>query len=87
VRNCFFFHWFNFLKDNKLNFIILKEYYNKYEAQMDIVLLKNNKINALLISDDLGGLRPHLALSTGIKIQVSENDYAMACKIIDKENL
>lgn len=54
---------------------------------MDIVLLKNNKINALLISDDLGGLRPHLALSTGIKIQVSENDYAMACKIIDKENL
>ncbi len=61
-----------------MDLVIVKEYDQRYKAEMAVDLLKQNEINAILISSDQGGARPYLGMVEGFKIQVKHQDFEKA---------
>ena len=65
-----------------MDLVIVKEYNERYKGEMAVELLEQNEINAILISSDQGGARPHLGMVLGFKVQVKLQDYEKAKEII-----
>ncbi len=64
-------------------FVLLKTYYHKYDAEIAIGLLEERGINSMLQSDDLGGYREHLSIGMGNnRIMVRKSDLERAQEII-----
>jgi len=65
--------------------ITIKTYGNRVEAEIDKGLLENNKIKAVVSSDDCGGLYPQLS-SGGVRLVIQEKDTEKANKILGITN-
>ncbi len=66
-----------------MKLITVKEYTQRYEAEMDLSVLHDGGIDAILNSDDCGGLLPHLGTTEGYSIQVREDDLEKAALLLD----
>lgn len=65
------------------DFILLKTYFHKHDAEMVVGLLKDAGIQAILQSDDAGGFRPHLNLGMGNnRILIKKEDELKAIEVI-----
>lgn len=62
---------------------VVETYSNRAFAEMMLELLENQSIRAALRGDDGGGVRPELALTQGIKLEVFEEDLARAQEVLD----
>ena len=65
-----------------MELVNVKEYNQRFEAEMAIEMLNNNGIDAILKSDDCGGARPYTGFSIGYIIQVKKDDFEKAKDII-----
>ena len=63
------------------NFVTLKTYSTRYEAELGKSVLAANGVDALIASDDAGGVRPELAFFRGVKLLVREEDALKAEEI------
>jgi hypothetical protein len=63
------------------NFVTLKTYSTRYEAELGKSVLVANGVDALIASDDAGGVRPELAFLRGVKLLVREEDAPKAQEI------
>jgi len=63
--------------------ITVKIFNSRLEAEMAKGLLETAKINSFVSADDMGGLNPGMATATGVKLQVSPQDFEEAKKILD----
>lgn len=62
----------------------LKSFSNQAEALMISNLLNDNDINSFVRSDDIGGMTPGVAFTTGGYIVfIDEKDYPEALKLIE----
>jgi len=61
----------------------VKEYTQRYEAEMDLSIILDDGIDAILNSDDCGGLLPHLGTTEGYSIQVREEDLEKVKALLD----
>jgi len=67
------------------NFICIKVFNNKAEAEMVQQLLENNGIPTRISSDDVGGMEPHLRLHAGgVKLFVSKKNSQKALSLFKK---
>ncbi len=64
----------------------IRTVYDRISSDMIVQLLLSYGIECVLRSPDQGGLRPHLAFTTGIEIIVSEEDYEKAIQILERQN-
>lgn len=53
------------------------------EAEILAGLLRSHSIKSRVSADDLGGLRPHLALTLGVKVLVPEEDFEEAQRLMN----
>jgi len=60
------------------NFITLRTYLNRAEAELDHGVLEANQIEAFISSDDAGGSRPELSFLRGVKLLVHQKDAQRA---------
>ena len=66
------------------DFILLKTYFHKHDAEMVVGLLKDAGIQAMLQSDDAGGFRPHLNLGMGNnRVIIKKVDEEKALEVIN----
>ncbi len=66
-------------------FIVLEEFNSEVEAEMSRAQLEASGIEAFVSKDDAGGMRPHLQLSQGVRLLVSQEDVDVAREILKKE--
>ncbi|MBI2646630.1 MAG: DUF2007 domain-containing protein [Deltaproteobacteria bacterium] len=63
--------------------VCIKIFNNKVEAEMAKQLLENNDIPTRMLSDDVGGMEPHLRLhSGGVKLLVSKSNSQKALSLL-----
>ena len=64
------------------DFIYIKTFNNRTEAEMARQLLESNGIQARISSDDVGGMEPHLRLhSGGVKLLVRKSNSKKALSL------
>jgi hypothetical protein len=66
-------------------FTVLEVFNNEIEAEMSRAQLEASGIEAFVSKDDAGGMRPHLQLSQGVRLLVSQEDVDAAREILHKE--
>lgn len=54
------------------------------EAEIAKGILESNGIHAKVFADNLGSMNPHLAISSGVKLLVSEEDAEKSIEILEK---
>jgi type III secretory pathway lipoprotein EscJ len=65
----------------------IKNYSNKIDAEVDRGLLKAHGIPCIVASDDAGGMRPDLMMSTGgVWLLVEEKDINEALRLLKKND-
>ncbi|MCK4916678.1 MAG: DUF2007 domain-containing protein [Candidatus Omnitrophica bacterium] len=65
--------------------VVVKNFLNKYDAELAKRLLISNGIAAVVSADDLGGHRPHLTYGMGgVRLLVREKDLLKANALFDK---
>ncbi|PIP73969.1 MAG: hypothetical protein COW88_00130 [Candidatus Lloydbacteria bacterium CG22_combo_CG10-13_8_21_14_all_47_15] len=63
----------------------VKNYSNRMDAEVDKALLTSHGIHCLITSDDVGGMRPDLMMSSGgVWVLVGEADVKQASKFLAK---
>lgn len=62
--------------------VVVKTFSDRMEAGLAMSALEAAGIDALMRPDDVGGLRPHLALTTGVDLLVREEDAQAAFEIL-----
>ena len=60
------------------NFVTLRTYLNRVEAEFAHSVLEANQIEAFISSDDAGGSRPELTFLRGVKLLVHQKDVQRA---------
>ncbi len=63
------------------NFVTLRTYLNRAEAELDHSVLEANQIEAFISSDDAGGSRPELSFLRGVKLLIHQKDVERAEKL------
>ena len=64
--------------------ICIKNYNNRVEAELAKSFLKESDIEAIVSTDDCGGLYPNLLLSTGgARLLVKEEEAQKALDVLD----
>jgi len=64
----------------------IKNYGNRIDAEVDKALLESHEIKCFIMSDDAGGMRPDLMMSSGgVWILVDKNDAEAALKLLEKK--
>ena len=66
-----------------MGLVILMEYTERYQAEQAKMLLEENNIITILQADDGGGTRPHLNISSPVRLLVKEEEYNEALNYID----
>jgi hypothetical protein len=65
----------------------VKNYSNRIDAEVDRGLLKAHGIPCIVASDDAGGMRPDLMMSTGgVWLLVEEKNIKKASKLLKKND-
>lgn len=65
----------------------IKNYSNRINAEIDKGLLKTYGIPCIVTSDDVGGMRPDLMMSSGgVWLLVDEKDIKEALRLLKKSN-
>ncbi|HEY1912480.1 MAG TPA: DUF2007 domain-containing protein [Vicinamibacterales bacterium] len=62
--------------------VVVRTFSDRMEAGLAKSALEAAGIDVLMRPDDVGGLRPHLALTTGVDILVREEDAQAAYEIL-----
>jgi hypothetical protein len=75
-----------FLENTMSNWKTLKILNNRIEADIVAGLLNENEIMTNIIADDLAGTHPELDFSQGVKLQVPDDDYEKALKLIQEKD-
>jgi len=66
-----------------MGMVKVKNYGNRIDAEVDKALLASRGINCLITSDDVGGMRPDLMMSSGgVWVLVDEADAKQASKLL-----
>ena len=63
-------------------FVILKEFLQRHEAEIAQGLLEENGIKSVLLADDCGGLRAGMSFGSTIKLKIDTGDLAKAKETI-----
>ena len=63
-------------------FTVLEEFNSEIEAEISRGQLEASGIQAFVSKDDVGGMRPHLQLSHGVRLMVSQEDLELAREIL-----
>lgn len=64
------------------NFITIKTFQNRIEADLAKSMLESEGIVAMIQSEDQGGMKPHLAFALGVRLQVTEQDFELAKELL-----
>ncbi len=64
------------------HFVVLEVYNSEIEAEIFRAQLEASGIEAFVSKDDVGGMRPHLQLSHGVRLMVSREDMELAREIL-----
>ena len=63
--------------------VCIKTYNNRLEAELEKGLLDSRGIQAMISSDDAGGMRPDLSWSTGgVRLLVKQEDADRALELL-----
>ena len=62
--------------------VIIKKYLNETEANIAKGLLESNKISAIIIKDNCGGMRPHMSYAFPVRLMVKSSDKEEALKLL-----
>ena len=65
-----------------IDFIKIRTYYSRHDAELAKSLLCANSIHAVVFSDDSGGIHRGLAFSRGVHLMVQEEDFEKAKEIL-----
>ena len=65
-----------------IDFIKIKSYPNRHEAELAKGFLSINGIDAVVSGDDYGGIQPGLSFSIGVQLLVKEEDVEKAKEIL-----
>jgi hypothetical protein len=63
--------------------VVLREYGNEAEAQLDAAILQANGVPAQVAADTAGGALPSIAMLFPIRLLVRAEDAALAAEILD----
>ena len=63
-------------------FICVKTFNNRVEAEMAKGVLESEEIDAIIETDDLGGLQPGMTFTRGAKLMVKEESAEAARSIL-----
>ncbi|MEE8260878.1 MAG: DUF2007 domain-containing protein, partial [Gammaproteobacteria bacterium] len=63
-------------------FTVLEVFNSEVEAEVSRARLEDSGIEAFVAKDDAGGMRPHLQLSQGVRLLVSQEDVDVAREIL-----
>jgi len=62
--------------------VVVRTFGDRMEAEMALSALEAAGIESMLRTDDLGGLRPHMALTNGVAVLVRAEDAQQADQIL-----
>jgi hypothetical protein len=65
--------------------VVVRTFNDRFEAEVAQSALQAADIDSMVRSDDAGGLRPHMALLTGVELLVRSEDAQAARQILDTE--
>ncbi len=64
---------------------VIEVFNNEFEAEIARERLKASGIDAFVSKDDLGGMRPELQLTRGVRLLVSESDVEIAKELLQSD--
>jgi hypothetical protein len=62
--------------------VLVRTYAYRHEADVGKSMLEANDVEAIIIADDAGGLRPGLGMATGIRLLVRRSDGQKARQLL-----
>jgi hypothetical protein len=65
--------------------VVVRTFNDRFEAEVAQSALTAAEIDSLIRCDDAGGLRPHMALLTGVDLLVRSEDARAAHQVLDTE--
>ena len=68
------------------NLILIREFYNRLQAELTVEMLCSFGIESSIIADDCGGAAPGQSFVRGVKVYVSEKDAKAAFEILRRKN-
>ncbi|MBN2572519.1 MAG: DUF2007 domain-containing protein [Ignavibacteriales bacterium] len=72
------------LSEDELDYLtVLKTFTNEVDAQVAVQHLQTNGVEAFISKDDMGGMRPHLQLTGGIRVLIKQKDAEKALRILE----
>lgn len=63
--------------------VVLRNYANEWQAQLDASVLEANGVPAQVSADTAGGAYPSMALINPVRLLVRAEDAALAAEILD----
>jgi hypothetical protein len=63
--------------------VTLRVFNTHIEADLAHSALEAAGIESIVVADDSGGMRPHMALTAGVRLQVRAEDAARAQQVLD----
>jgi hypothetical protein len=67
-------------KDDEL--VVVRTYGFRHQAEVGRSMLEANDVDALIVADDAGGLRPGLGFAEGVKLLVRRSDERKASELL-----
>ena len=74
-------------EDEGMNIVTLKTFMNEFEALMAKEKLLLYDIECFVSGDNVGGTRPQLTLTRGVRLMVNEKDLEKAAGILDEDKI
>ena len=65
--------------------VVVRTFNDRIDAELAQSALQAAEIDSMLRSDDVGGLRPHMALQNGVELLVRMEDAPAARQILDTD--
>jgi len=63
--------------------VVVRTFNDRFEAELARSALQSAAIDSMVRCDDAGGLRPHMAILTGVELLVRSEDAQAARDILD----
>ena len=75
------------LSEEYVDLIAITTYSSRHEAELAKGFLAAQGINAVVSGDDYGGIHPGLSFSSGVRLQVKEEDVEIAKRIFHEAGI
>jgi hypothetical protein len=62
--------------------VVVRTFFNRIDAELAKGALEAAEIDSMIGSDDMGGLRPHLSTSNGVRLLVRAEDAERADEVL-----